>query len=304
VTDFERPSPVGRITVRNHRFHLKRDDLLHPDFSGNKARKFRYWLRRDFPRIRRVVSYGSNQSNAMYSLSVLAKMRGWRFLYGVDHVPDRLREHPVGNYAAALENGTVFVSKSEILRTEWDEKTLFIEEGGRQPEAEEGIRELAGEIVAWQRERRIGTLTVFLPSGTGTTAYYLQKNCTLLGGSLPLTTHVVTTPCVGDAAYLRRQFSMLETDGTIRPRIVDLPRKYHFGKLYREFYEIWLELYRQTGVEFDLLYDPKGWLTLLEYRVRLEGEILYLHQGGIKGNESMRPRYERKYPEMGFAENF
>jgi len=366
------PTPVEEISVGGRRFFLKRDDLIHPDFSGNKARKLHYWLRRDLPQIRRVVSYGSPQSNALYSLSVLAKMRGWEFEYFVDHIPAYLRENPVGNYKAALENGTIFYEKSQMESSEKQpvshdssgsreqekrqtdsncfesvashadshmpkasetacpfhglsaplspscdtslgrfaegsmsnakrgEETLFIEEGGRQREAEEGIRLLAEEIVDWQREKGIETLTVFLPSGTGTTALYLEKSLQLLTPHSSLFTHIVTTPCVGDADYLREQFAMLESEERFWPRIVDLPRKYHFGRLYREFYQLWLELYRQTGVEFDLLYDPKGWLTLLEYRDKMRGEILYLHQGGLKGNESMLPRYRRKYPMSDF----
>ena len=291
------PSPVESIEAFGLRLHLKRDDLLHPDFSGNKARKFHYWLRREFPQIRRVVSYGSNQSNAMYSLSVLARMRGWRFEYYVDHIPEWLREHPAGNYRGALENGTVFVVGEKPRRID-DGETLWIEEGGRQPEAEEGIRVLAEEIEVWRRERRIGKLTVFLPSGTGSTALYLQKCFSLHAPEIA----VATTPCVGESAYLKRQFAMLEADRRFWPRIIDLKRKYHFGNLYREFWQIWLELQRETGVEFDLLYDPKGWLALREHRTGLEGEILYLHQGGLRGNESMKMRYERKFgvSECGF----
>ena len=287
------PSPVESIEAFGMRLYLKRDDLLHPDFSGNKARKFHYWLVREFPKVRRIVSYGSPQSNAMVSLSVLARMRGWELHYHVDHIPSWLRENPVGNYRTALENGTRFFVGEEIPPI-GDEETLRIEEGGRQSEAEEGIAVLAEEIEAWRRERRIGRLTLFLPSGTGTTALYLQKWFRLHSQEV----EVVTTPCVGGAAYLEEQLGMLESDRRFWPLIVDLPKKYHFGRLYREFYELWLELYRQTGVEFDLLYDPKGWLTLLEDRDKKEGEILYLHQGGLGGNESMLPRYRRKYPKL------
>ena len=290
------PTPVEEITVDGRRYFLKRDDRIHPDFSGNKARKLHYWLHRDLPQIRRLVSYGSPQSNAMYSLSVLARLRGWEFEYFVDHIPAYLRENPQGNYRAALENGAIFREKREMKNEKFGEEVLFIEEGGRQPEAEEGIRLLAGEIVDWQREKGIEILTVFLPSGTGTTALYLQKSFQFLTLHASLFTHVVTVPCVGGTDYLREQFAMLEPDRSFWPRIVDLSRKYHFGRLYREFYEIWLKLKDQCGVEFDLLYDPKGWLTLLEYRDKMAGEILYLHQGGLKGNESMLPRYRRKYP--------
>ena len=293
------PSPVERIRFEGREYFLKRDDRIHPDFSGNKARKFYHWLEGEFPDIRKVVSYGSVQSNAMYSLSVLAKMRGWEFAYFVDHIPTWLRKNPIGNYRAALENGTAFYEQTDIKKGKWGKEVLFVEEGGRQPEAEEGIRLLAREIVEWQERNGIEVLTVFLPSGTGTTALYLQKNCSLLTAHSSLTTKVVTTPCVGDARYLRRQFAMLESDEKLWPTVLDTRKKYHFGKLYREFYRLWLELYRQTGVEFDLLYDPKGWLTLFEKKMwESGGEILYLHQGGLKGNESMLPRYRRKYPEL------
>jgi len=273
--------------------------LIHPDFSGNKARKFYSWLRRDLPGIHKVVSYGSPQSNAMYSLSVLAGIRGWEFEYFVDHIPSFLRRNPHGNYRAALKNGTIFREKTEMKNMEQGEKVLFVEEGGRVPEAEEGIRLLAEEIVQWQDENGIEALTVFLPSGTGTTALFLQKNFKLLTTRSSLTTKVLTVPCVGDVAYLRSQFALLEPDASFWPRIVTPRKKYHFGKLYREFFRLWLELYAQTGVEFDLLYDPPGWQTLLEYSTGKDEVILYLHQGGLQGNESMLPRYRRKFPELG-----
>ncbi|WP_456457769.1 1-aminocyclopropane-1-carboxylate deaminase/D-cysteine desulfhydrase [Nitratifractor sp.] len=293
------PSPMERIRFEGREYFLKRDDLIHPDFSGNKARKFYHWLLEEAPEIRKVISYGSVQSNAMYSLSVLARMRGWEFEYFVDHIPDWLRRNPIGNYKAALENGAVFNEKKEMEKKRWGEEVFFIEEGGRQPEAEEGVRLLAREIVDWQREAGSENLTVFFPSGTGTTALYLQKSLRSLTLHSSLRTKVVTTPCVGGARYLRQQFAMLESDEKFWPTILETRKKYHFGKLYREFYRLWLELYRQTGVEFDLLYDPKGWLTLCETKLcESGGEILYLHQGGLKGNESMLPRYRRKYPEM------
>jgi len=304
---FMLPSAVEPIPVDGKDFFIKRDDLIHPDFSGNKARKFWYWLRRDFPEVRRVVSMGSNQSNAMYSLSVLARMRGWRFDYFVDHIPEFLKKNPSGNYGKAVENGTRFIEMSfggEALgRAARDfasgEDALFIEEGGRQPEAEEGISVLAEEIIRWQEKAGVAELTVFLPSGTGTTALYLQKYFVCYGrNAASSATKVITTPCVGDVGYLRRQFSMLEPDRRFWPRIIDLPRKYHFGKLYREFYEIWLKLGRESGVEFDLLYDPKGWLTLLAKGLGEKGTVLYIHQGGTAGNESMLTRYRRKFPMM------
>ncbi len=288
------PSPVETIRFENHTFFLKRDDLIDPDFSGNKARKFHYFLENDFPDIAKIVSYGSAQSNAMYSLSVLAKMKGWEFEYYVDHIAEYLKNNPHGNYKAALENSMqLFVGRSLPTPTK---EVLMIEEGGRQKEAAYGIELLAGEIVAWQKENSIKELNVFLPSGTGTTALYLSKIFSTLNAEC--STLVFTTPCVGDTRYLKRQFSILEADETYHPTILSLEKKHHFGKLYRENYKIWLKLQQQTGVVFDLLYDPLGWRTLLAHPEVLAKPTLYIHQGGVLGNESMLPRYRRKYPSI------
>ncbi|MBD3788858.1 MAG: 1-aminocyclopropane-1-carboxylate deaminase/D-cysteine desulfhydrase [Campylobacterales bacterium] len=289
-------SPIEQITFEEHAFYLKRDDFLHPDFSGNKARKFLYFLQNDFPSIKKIVSYGSIQSNAMYSLSVLAKMKKWEFEYFVDHIPDYLKANPHGNYQAALNNGMkVYVGQIDT-RFHEDKSIVFIEEGGRQKEAEFGIRQLAQEIIKWQKEQQIPKLNVFLPSGTGTTALFLQKNCSLLHTDEAFQTTVFTTPCVGDGDYLKKQFLQLEDDETLHPNIATPDKKYHFGKLYKDNYKIWLKLQQQTGIEFDLLYDPIGWLVLLSHPEIYSLPTLYIHQGGILGNESMLPRYQRKYP--------
>jgi len=294
------PSPTQSIIFENQQLYLKRDDLIHPDFSGNKARKFHYFLTNAFQGAKKIISYGSAQSNAMYSLSVLAKMKGWEFEYFVDHIAEYLKENPHGNYKSALDNGMMLrqaqqpnFDKIKLPFPELAEgknDTLFIEEGGRQKEAEFGVKLLAEEIIQWKKEQGIKELNIFLPSGTGTTALFLQKHL--------LSNTVFTTPCVGDASYLKKQFLELEEDEKFHPAILTLEKKHHFAKLYRENYKIWLKLQQQTGVEFDLLYDPLGWRVLLAHPEVYSKPTLYIHQGGVLGNESMLPRYERKYPSI------
>jgi 1-aminocyclopropane-1-carboxylate deaminase/D-cysteine desulfhydrase-like pyridoxal-dependent ACC family enzyme len=231
----------------------------------------------------------------MYSLSVLAKMKGWKFEYYVDHIADYLKENPHGNYKAALENGMIVRVRSGEVGGRSDRDVLFIEEGGRQKEAEYGIKILAEEITEWQKENDIEQLNIFLPSGTGTTALYLQKQLCVEGAVGTQHPTVYTCACVGDSIYLKKQFSMLEPDETYHPIILTLEKKHHFGKLYKENYKIWLKLQQQTEVVFDLLYDPLGWRVLLAHPEVFAKPALYIHQGGILGNESMLGRYERKY---------
>ncbi len=278
-------SPIEQITFNKQKYFIKRDDLLDVDFSGNKARKFYYFLKNDFPQIKKIVSSGSAQSNAMYSLSVLCKLKNLEFDYYVDHIASFLKENPSGNYQSALKNKMNI--KEEPLPLTFEDDTLYINEGGAVKEASYGIEILANEIKIWAKENKIENLKVFLPSGTGTTALFLQKY-------LPF--EVLTCACVGNEEYLEKQFNELETKN--HPTIIKTEKKYHFGKLYKEFYEIHNELLHQTNIEFDLLYDSLGWICFEKYVNNLEDknfQFLYIHQGGILGNISMLKRYENKY---------
>jgi len=282
------PSLFEEKIFQNRRIYFKRDDLLDVDFSGNKARKFYAFLVREFPHIKRVVSSGSNQSNAMYSLSVLARKRGWEFIYVCDHIASFLKQNPIGNYAKALENGMrIFESptREASLDAFLDSHTLHVKEGGSQKEAEEGVSLLARELLNDVEREHVENPYLFLPSGTGTTALFLQKH-------LPF--KVYTCATVGDSAYLRRQWEVIEPNALVYPTILEAHRKYRYGKLYRELFEVWKNVQAETGVTFDLVYDPVGWKVLTEHLDVLQGTPIYVHQGGLLGNASMLARYERQ----------
>ncbi|KHD24837.1 1-aminocyclopropane-1-carboxylate deaminase [Vibrio caribbeanicus] len=290
-------TPITQHQFDDIEFYLKRDDQLHSHFSGNKARKFMALLEQPHEQIKTLISYGSAQSNAMYSLSALCAIKGWQFEFYVDHMPQWLTEHPRGNYRAALELGAnIHVTGQSDLHPETyikqvrqpDEHCLIVPEGGRFAQAEHGIAQLAREILSWTRFEAGQKFVVALPSGTGTTALYLHKHLAAHG------IEVITCPCVGGKEYLKQQFVNLGE--TSFPTILELPFKHHFGKLYQRDYEIWHELKQQTHIEFDLLYDPMMWQCLhYWYPENLDKKLIYVHQGGLLGNESMLPRYERKY---------
>jgi len=285
-------SPIIKISFYGFNFLIKRDDLLHKDFNGNKARKFQYFLENDFSYIKQIVSHGSNQSNAMYSLSVLAKIKGWDFIYYTNHIPSFLEQNPNGNYKYAIKNGMKLIigdyDFKKIKSYYNNDVTLFINEGGANFEAQFGIKELATEINQYCYTNHLTNIKIFLPSGTGTTALFLQKY---------LKYEVLTVPCVGDEEYLKKQFLDLESDKNLHPTILTPPKKFHFGKLYKENYQIYKELLEKTKIEFDLLYDPIGWQTLLRYLLTYQSTniptIIYIHQGGIQGNITMLQRYNR-----------
>jgi len=295
-------SKVEKIKFNDFELFLKRDDLLDVDFSGNKARKFYYYLVNDFPGVTKVIGHGSPQANSLYSFSVLAKLKGWHLEFYVDHIPSFIKDNPVGNYKAALDNGAKIIAVGETGYTKScveyihekvmpkETTAVFVPEGGRCAQAEFGVKILADEIKQWAQKEKKEKLKIMLPSGTGTTALFLQKN-------LP-DFEVLTCACVGDDEYLKKQFFELDENENNHPTILNMGKKYHFGKLYKEFFVMYKNLLNQTNIEFDLLYDPLGWLCLQEYLQKNKLDktpILYIHQGGILGNETMLPRYERKY---------
>ena len=378
------------------------------EFNGNKARKLEYFLHAGLGGIKRVVSYGSSQSNAMYSLSVFAKMKGLEFHYVVSNLNSNLAANPVGNFKFALENGMkIYIDKDRRVRaralayelaglkegeiygdeavnltdasdrnglnlkdtggsnlSNFDERfgftdinlnaknmsnlqaevepnlqnlgrenlnkfdeqaelesanfseckshknsnfkksadqtssnlsaaqdcfigdSLFINEGVWQPQAEAGFISQARQIERWA-DAEGKTVDIFLPSGTGTSAAFLAKHVKF---------DVFTCPCVGDADYLKSEIEALTPNSKVR--ILPPPKKYHFGDLKLELYQIWCEVCEQTGIEFELIYDPVGFLTMMANLGAFKNEILYIHQGGALGNISQKLRYERKFKEM------
>ena len=271
-------SPVQKVRWNKKDYFVKRDDLLSKEFSGNKARKFYSLLQQDLSQYSTIVSHGSNQSNAMYSLSVLAKYKKIPFDYYCDHLSSFLAQNPIGNLKAALDNG---MNLHIATLPKIENNQLFIPEGGAFELAQEGIKLLSDEIKIWAKENSIEKLNIFLPSGTGTTALYLQKYSSF---------DIYTCACVGDQNYLKKQFDVLSKED--HPKILPTKQKYHFGKLYPKHYLLWQELQKQTGIEFDLLYDPIGWETMVSFD--FDSPVLYIHQGGILGNVTMQQRYERK----------
>ncbi len=316
-------SPIQQIEYAGFTFHIKRDDLLNPYFSGNKARKFAYYLDHTPDNITDIVGYGSIQANSLYSLAALAKIKGWQLHYYVDRIPNWLNNTSTGNYAQALLLGAKVIERTDLslnhshtnnmkvvdqnldtfmnqMAKQLPENTLFIPEGGRSAHAQAGIAILAKEIVDycqsnnWFEQHEV--VNIMLPSGTGTTALFLQT--WFCEQAFPI--NVLTCACVGDTDYLTLQFNSLNSNKKQWPTILPTAKKYHFGKLYPEHYKRWKTLQNETNIEFELLYDPIGWESILIYLNdhTITSPIIYIHQGGIVGNQTMVPRYKRKYPHL------
>jgi len=281
------------IRIRGRDFFVKRDDLIDPLLSGNKFRKLYKLIQTPPEQYHAIISYGGTQSNAMLSIAALCHQKGWQFHYTSKHVPAHIKASPAGNLKAALKLGMQlhevtpdnYENAALALRSQSDGSTLLIPQGGASPMARDGIHQLAQEIKYWQQSNSIENLYVVTPSGTGTTAFYLA---TALTDSV-----VLTTPAVGDKAYLISQMSNLGML-PVNLHILKNCKKYHFALPCPEFLAIYQEL-NHAGVEFDLIYAPGMWHTLFQHTDQIEGTILYVHSGGLAGNATMLDRYTHKH---------
>lgn len=321
------PSPIQPAQLDGFEFFIKRDDLLGDYLGGNKARKLEFFVQNShkFEPNLRLVSYGSSQSNALAALSVFARQKGFSLIFVCEKISNFLKENPCGNYAFALKNGaqivenTDFATRKEKALSLCEERDIFIEEGVACKEAQWGFETLAKEIEAQSKEFGF-EFDIFLPAGTGASALYLAKYSQM---------RVFTCACVGDEEYLKQQMLELEPNfcaqilgvddffsansalnsanffqkakhsllGTKEANlfILKTPRKFHFAKPYKELLSMHQKALKETGIEFSLLYDSVGLLTLLAYKDFFTRKVLYIHQGGARGNESMLARYEYKF---------
>ena len=277
-------SPITKISLDDREFYVKRDDLIDPFLAGNKYRKLYTLLQSPSSKFNKIISYGGTQSNAMLAIAKMAQLKGWEFVYYTKPISETLKNKTTGNLFNALSLGMKHIEieldryKEFIasMRFNLDDKTYIIDQGGADKSATDGLKVLADEILLESLEID----AIATPSGTGTTALFLALN---------LPEHkIYTVACIGGSEYLKEQMSAL---APIPKNLIILEpkKKYHFAKLYPEF----LEIYKKTldaGVEFDLLYAPSMWLSLLDIS---DEKILYVHSGGVSGNTTMLERYKR-----------
>jgi len=278
-------SPISKISLEGRDFYIKRDDLIDPFLAGNKYRKLYTLLQTPLNQFTNIISYGGTQSNAMLAIAAMCKEKNWEFTYYTKPVSQTQKNFSFGNYFNSINLGMKHIEIEQKLYRDFiaslpltiNNKTFIIDQGGALKEAKEGLQVLAQEI----RDANLTLKSLATPSGTGTTALFLAL-------ALP-EFKVYTTPCVGDIEYLKEQMQALHK---IPDNLVVLKplKKYHFAKPYPEFLNIYKKLLA-SGVEFDLLYSPALWEAILS---QTNEEILYIHSGGVSGNESMLQRYKQK----------
>ena len=282
---------------------MKRDDLIHPNISGNKWRKLKYNLLKAQSQGKKlIVTFGGAHSNHIAATAALGNLIGIQ-TKGIIRGEELSADNATLSLAEKMGMELEFISR-DIYRErndEWFKKEILeqhddaylIPEGGANFLGVQGCMEILQEI-------DIDFNYVFTPSGTGTTAAGLAL------GLKDLQAVYAVAVLKGD--FLKREIerlifsSVFENDFTTElTQKVNVLNDYHFGgyaKLNESLLDFMRTFYSATKVKLDPIYTGKMMFALSDLikknRFPEGSRIVALHTGGLQGITGMEEKLGQK----------
>lgn len=274
--------------------YIKRDDLIHPEISGNKYRKLKYnLLEAQNKGYKTLLTFGGAFSNHIAAVAAAGREFGFKTIGVIrgEEVVDKIDENPTLKFAQQQGMQFKFVSRTDYrLKTEQtfidklhDEFGDFylVPEGGTNNLAVKGCEEILTKTDA-------DFDFVCCPIGTGGTISGVI-NCSKPGQQ------VLGFPALkGD--FLNHEIAKFAKKDNWR-----LITDYHFGgfaKINSDLVSFINSFKKETNIPLDPIYTGKmmyGIFDLLEKGFfPKESKILAIHTGGLQGIQGMNLRLEQK----------
>jgi 1-aminocyclopropane-1-carboxylate deaminase len=278
---------------------VKRDDLIHPEVSGNKWRKLKYSIAQAVhQKCEGIFTFGGAFSNHLVATAAACQNAGLKSIGFVRG--DELNSESNDTLKRCAEYGMqlVFISREEYaLRNDKvyvDELKIefplyySVPEGGSNYFGVIGCQEIWTEVTTEFD-------AVFVAQGTSTTS------CGLLAG-IPNSTKMHVVPvlkgfdAIGTMKSTLNWFCMDESFVDQLVENVVVHSDYHFGgygKVTSELIEFIQMCSKQLQLPLDPVYTAKAFFALYKNIIngKLNGQkILFLHTGGLQGAVS----YEKK----------
>jgi len=301
---FNLPSPLQNV---NHpiasqfgvELFIKRDDLIHPEISGNKWRKLKFNVE-EFKQKKydSILTFGGAYSNHIAATAASGKLLNIPTI-GIIR-GEELNVNSNQTLRNAHENGMklVFVSRSkyseryeriyhEELRIEFG-NTLIINEGGANFHGVIGSGEILSEI-------DFTPDYIYSASGTGTTVAGL-----LLASD---TTKVISVPVFKKGGFIKDevenlliQFQFSKEELAEKMNLLELNLNNDFGgygKHTSELIEFINDFHKITNIKLDQVYTAKMMFALLNDiksgKIKTGSKVVALHTGGLQGLSSIKP---------------
>lgn len=286
------PSPLQRLhnpflETAGITLYIKRDDLLHPQFGGNKWRKLKYNLvhaRKN--QHDTLLTFGGAWSNHIYATAAAGKVFGFKtigIIRGEEHRPLNatlafakdcgMQLHYVDRAQYRQKNETHYLDK---LKHQFGH-VYILPEGGSNALALKGCKEIVEEIA-------IPFDTICCASGTGTTL------AGLISALRP------DQSAIGFSALKGGDFLADEVNTFLQDKTSDadwrIEDRFHFGgyaKINDELIHFMKSFKADYGITLDAVYTGKmfyGLFELIKAGTFSPGStIIAVHSGGLQGNK-------------------
>ncbi|MBT8395095.1 MAG: 1-aminocyclopropane-1-carboxylate deaminase/D-cysteine desulfhydrase [Flavobacteriaceae bacterium] len=267
--------------------YIKRDDLIHPNISGNKYRKLKYNIEEAQQlNFKRLLTFGGAFSNHIAAVASVGKKFGFNTIGIIrgEELEERIYENPTLNFAKGCGMEFKFISRKDYrnktskkfiknLQNEFDSFYL-LPEGGTNGLAVKGCEEILTEDDA-----RFD----FICSSVGTGGTISG----LINSSLP-DQQVLGFPAL-KGNFLKNE--IIKFADKTNWKLID---DYHFGgyaKVSVELIEFINIFKKNTGIPLDPVYTGKmlfGIFDMINADFFPKGsKILAIHTGGLQGIQGM-----------------
>jgi len=276
---------------RGVRLLVWRDDLLHPDLPGNKARKLKYnLLAARAQGYSRLLTFGGAYSNHLAAVAAAGRLYGFEtvgLVRGEKHLPlnPTLARCQADGMQLRYLDRTTYRRRAEpeflaAIQQQFGPAYL-LPEGGTNALALRGVAEMIGEL-----RQHTDFDAVAVAAGTGGTLAGLALG--LAEAQYPA--RAVGVAALKDAGFLRAEIDAL-TQATVAQTLTnyELHLDYHYGgyaKLPPELRAFIQRFEADFGVMLDPIYTGKmlvGVLDLIEKGHFARGStVVAVHTGGLQ----------------------
>lgn len=280
----------------NIQLYVKRDDLIHPQFGGNKWRKLKYnLLNARQNQFDTLLTFGGAWSNHIYATAAAARFFGFNsigIIRGEKHSP----LNATLSFAEKCGMQLHYLSRTEYrqkhepqylqkLKQQFGD-VYILPEGGSNSLAMKGCEEIVAEI---KNEMNSPFDVICCASGTGAT----------LAGLISAIKTEATKPAplaLGFSALKGGDFLNDEVKNFLHRKDTDtnwrIETDFHFGgyaKINDELVKFIKEFQSQYDIPLDAVYTGKmfyGLFKLIENKTFKPGTtIVAIHSGGLQGNK-------------------
>jgi 1-aminocyclopropane-1-carboxylate deaminase len=265
-------------------------DKIHPEISGNKWFKLKYYLERAcLTNKKKLISFGGAYSNHLLALAAAARMYGFTAVGNIRGEEPRVLSHTL---KAAKDSGMElhFLSRPEydrqkklsVMTMTGETESIFIPEGGASTEGIKGAADILSLVPAGCYNH------ICVAVGTGTTI------SGLINGAEPGLKIIGVSVLKGTIDFQPLNTSWIEDPAKLA--MTEMKHDYHFGgyaRITQTLIDFMNRLYTDSGIPTDIVYTGKlfyGVLSMADLKAFPAGSrILVLHSGGLQGNGSLRP---------------